>query len=182
MLKLNISLDAPVATIVYVNEKLSDLRDFYEDYIYPKVLRDLDKMFEVEGRPPWAALNEVYAHYKNIHFPGAGILERTGELRDSYTISSHPSHVLQIGPKSFSLKSGVHYASLHETGVSSTNLPARPVVGGLTLDKGLRNQYNKVFRRHVQRVIKQGKKQAAHVGVQTSYSKSRSGTLTIRRG
>ena len=182
MLKLNISLDAPIATVVYVNEKLSDLRDFYEDYIYPKVLRDLDKMFEVEGRPPWAALNEVYAHYKNIHFPGAGILERTGELRDSYTISSHPSHVLQIGPKSFSLKSGVHYASLHETGVSSTNLPARPVVGGLTLDKGLRNQYNKVFRRHVQRVIKQGKKQASHVGVHTTQSKSRKGTLTIRRG
>ena len=166
MLRLQVVIDAPQITLNYVAQELGNLRDFYEERVYPKMLRDLDKIFEDEGRPPWAALRPSTISFKQRYYPGMPILQREGILRDSYAISTHPDHEIEITARTISLHSSVEYAGLHESGTS--NMKARPVVGGLSLDKGLRNQYNKLLSRHVNRIIKQANLQASRVGVRTA--------------
>ena len=178
MIRFEISVEGAVGVISYVQSKLSDLREFYEEYFYPKMLRDFDKLFEEEGRPHWAALSDKWAYYKSRVVPHAKILEFSGDLRDSYTISSHPNHELEITARTISLRSTIEYASLHETGTDV--MSARPVVGSLSLDKGLRNQYNKLLRRHVQRIVRESG-ESAKVGVSTEVSKQQSKFKARRR-
>lgn len=179
MLYFDVTVEAAVETLTRISRKLKNLREFYEDNFYPKILRDFDKIFESEGRPTWAALSEKYAEYKARHYPLAGILERSGDLRDSYTISSHPDHNVEITNRTISVYSSVEYASLHESGTG--NMPDRPVVGAIELDTGLRNQYNKLLRRHVQKVIRESQAEASSVSVKTSKPKRNTSTLTGRR-
>lgn len=179
MLRFDVSIDATIEAINYVREQLSDLSEFYMNYMYPKMLRDIDKLFEEQGRPRWQALKENYERWKRRYYPGLPILQLSGELRDSYSISSHPSHVLEIHPRSISLSSDVPYASLHETGTD--DMAARPVIGSLFLDQGLRNQYQKLFKRHIQRTMKAAK-HAGTVSVATKIGSTRGMGKQRRRG
>ena len=178
MFRFEVTVDAAVNVVSYISRELSDLREFYEERFYPKMLRDFDKLFEVQGRPPWAALFERYGKWKAMHFPYLGILQLSGVLRDSYTISSHPDHELDITDRTIAIRSLVEYAALHESGTD--RMTDRPVVGSLTLDTGLRNQYNKLLRRHVQKIIRDSK-QEGKVGVGTSVGRRQTGTASGRQ-
>lgn len=168
MLKFHVEIEGSIGALQYVRKELSNLTEFYTEYAYPKMLRDLDKLFEVQGRPKWSNLKDKYAKWKSVNYPGLTILQLQGLLRDSYTISSHPQHNVSITHRTISVYSSVEYAPLHESGTG--DMDARPVVGSLSIDQGLRNQYNKQFKRHVQRVItKSG--HAAKVSVRTAAGK-----------
>jgi phage gpG-like protein len=46
----------------------------------------LRRQFDAEGTPnKWARLSPEYAKWKEVHYPGAKILERTGYLKESLT-------------------------------------------------------------------------------------------------
>jgi phage gpG-like protein len=63
----------------------------------------------------WVALDPEYAAWKAKKFPGKGILEATGALRESLTSQGEGS-VVSYGPNSVFIGSDVEYAEFHQTG------------------------------------------------------------------
>ncbi len=80
--------------------------------------------FEREG-PGWAPLSPNYARWKQQHFPGKPILQRTGRLMRSLTGQSG-EYEQTITPHSLTIHSHVPYGSEHQTGTD--NMPARPPI------------------------------------------------------
>ena len=169
MLKFEVELESSIEALKYIQSELSDLREFYEELVYPKMLRDIETIFEREGRPTWDRLSDNYAKWKQRYYPGLPILQLSGNLRDSYTITGHEHHNAVITERTISVYSSLPHAALHESGTDT--MPARPVIRGLMLDSGIRNQYNKQFRRHVQKIARQAG-QVSRVGVKTTSGKS----------
>jgi phage gpG-like protein len=73
------------------------------------------------ANPPWAPLSERYAAWKERHFPGAKILQRSGDLRAAAT---GPATV--ITPSSLSLTVDSPYALFHQSSRPRKRLPRRP--------------------------------------------------------
>ncbi|GAB3535414.1 hypothetical protein GCM10027403_12990 [Arthrobacter tecti] len=74
---------------------------------------------------PWDPLNPDYGGWKARHFPGRGILELTGELKDSLT--QRPFSVEVINDHQMIIGTAVEYASYHQDGKG--NNPVRKMVG-----------------------------------------------------
>ncbi|GAA1812436.1 phage virion morphogenesis protein [Nesterenkonia flava] len=72
----------------------------------------------------WAPLSLKYAAWKNAHYPGAPILTRTGELRDS--MSTRPFGVEDISNHRLIAGTQVEYAQYHQNGMG--NNPVRKIV------------------------------------------------------
>jgi phage gpG-like protein len=107
---------------------LSDYRPIWpviEDDFYAQV-KDQFKTEGEEGGEKWAPLSPEYAGYKEAHFPGKPILERTGELTASLTNPNDPNTVRIEERKSLTLGSRVPYAIYHQTGTKK--MPARPEI------------------------------------------------------
>lgn len=76
------------------------------------------------GSGGWPALSPKYAAWKARHFPGAPILVRSGELRDSLT--ERPFGIEVIQPGSMTIGSGTEYGRYHQGGAGN-NPQRRPV-------------------------------------------------------
>ena len=98
---------------------------FVADDFYSQIGRQF-RSEGVAGGEKWEALTAAYSGWKEAHFPGKPILERTGELLDSLTDPNSPNAVRIEERKSLTLGSSVPYAIYHQTGTK--NMPARPEI------------------------------------------------------
>jgi phage gpG-like protein len=135
---------------------LSDYRPIWpliEDDFYAQV-KDQFKTEGEEGGEKWAPLSGVYrladegqgrdsggrftgkkrggqaiegyAAWKEVHYPGKPILQRTGDLMASLTNPNDPNTVRIEERKALTLGSRIPYAIYHQTGTSK--MPARPEI------------------------------------------------------
>lgn len=80
-----------------------------------------NQVFESEGAifgHPWTALSPKYALWKSTHYPGRGILERTGTLRRGFKAMSTATYL--------TVYNNVEYGKYHQAGTS--HLPQRVLV------------------------------------------------------
>jgi phage gpG-like protein len=79
-----------------------------------------------EGGDRWQQLSEEYAGWKEKHFPGKPILQRTGDLMESLTNPNSANAVHIEERKTLTLGSRVPYAIYHQTGTGK--MAARPEI------------------------------------------------------
>ncbi|MDI6781586.1 MAG: hypothetical protein QME49_05755 [bacterium] len=60
-------------------EALSDLTEFWTE-LEKFVAKTIEKRFDTEGHGRWEALSPAYKAWKDIHYPGMPILQRTQKL------------------------------------------------------------------------------------------------------
>jgi|GEM_PF-5166013 len=73
----------------------------------------------------WKPLSRGYASWKEKHFPGKPILERTGKLKKSMTKQGAPGNITLIGAFEAIFGSSVPYGADHDEGRLDRNLPQR---------------------------------------------------------
>lgn len=79
-----------------------------------------------EGRSRWQELSPRYREWKEIRYPGRGILERTQRMRLSLTDKTHPDHVEEATQLELAIGTRVSYAIYHQRG--GAKLPQRKVI------------------------------------------------------
>ena len=84
------------------------------------------QLFDSQGEGNWVQLSARYGRWKQKHFPGYPLLQRTTEMAVSLTNRSSPFSVLDMRPKNFAVGTSVPYAQFHQTGTS--RMPARPPI------------------------------------------------------
>jgi phage gpG-like protein len=94
-----------------------------EDDFYAQ-MKDQFESEGAEGGESWEPLSPAYAGWKEEHYPGAKILERSGDLLDSLTNPNSTNGVRREERKSLTLGSLLPYALYHQVGTE--NMPARP--------------------------------------------------------
>ena len=77
-----------------------------------------DEHFDSEGDGDWPAWSESYRQRA-----GRGLLDRTGELRASFTDRSNAQHIQSVSDSRLRVGSGSHIARYHRAG--RTTMPAR---------------------------------------------------------
>lgn len=101
-------------------EGLSDYRPIWP-LVYANFLAEAKAQFASEGESGgehWAPLSPEYARWKEAHYPGKPILERTGDLMRSLTEKDAPHAVFQSEPRKLTMGSDLIYALFHQTGTS----------------------------------------------------------------
>jgi phage gpG-like protein len=81
-----------------------------------------------EGGEKWVPLSPEYGAYKEAHFPGKPILQRTGDLMRSLTTPNDPNAVRVEERKTLTLGSRIPYAIYHQSIDPRTVLPRRPEI------------------------------------------------------
>ena len=131
MLNIEIThnLDQLVVDLNRFITQISDLTDFFESDVHPYLADQVDAVFDLE---PWVELSEKYDVWKSRHYPWAGILELTGNLRRSY-ISNES--IIDVSPDELIFGTDVEYAFYHEFGITPPGnkgpLPKRSVLENL---------------------------------------------------
>jgi phage gpG-like protein len=106
---------------------ISDWTKFWVERFAPGFYRQVLQDFVLEGGnsgASWAALSPAYAVWKQAHYPGAGILVRSGALKASLTDSAAADAIFNPGPTTLEIGTSVPYAMYHQVGTS--RLPQRP--------------------------------------------------------
>jgi phage gpG-like protein len=99
-----------------------------EDDYYAQV-KDQFKTEGEEGGQAWVPLSEKYGAWKEAHFPGMPILQRTGNLIDSLTNPNSANGVRREERKTLTFGSTLPYALYHQTGSKDgEHPPARPEI------------------------------------------------------
>lgn len=96
-----------------------------EDDFYAQE-KDQFKTEGAEGGEKWQELSAAYWEWKEAHYPGKPILQRTGDLERSLTSGSDPNAVRREERKTLTLGSRVPYALYHQLGTK--RMPARPEI------------------------------------------------------
>jgi phage gpG-like protein len=81
-----------------------------------------------EGGEKWPELSAGYAGWKEAHYPGKPILQRTGDLVASLTSGSDPNAVKREERKTLTLGSKIPYAIYHQSPKPRRVLPRRPEI------------------------------------------------------
>lgn len=125
--------EATLQRMALAFERAGDELDDFGRYLFPRLIpvfeSELEAQFAAQGRGPnagsWAPLSEQYAAWKEQHFPGQPILQRSGELFHGLTSSSSPFAKRITEGNEFDFGTvGVEYASFHQLGTE--HMPARP--------------------------------------------------------
>ena len=103
-----------------------------------------------EAGAPWAPLSVAYAHWKEVHYPGRPILQRTGDLYRSLTDSHDSNAVRAAESKSLKLGSRVLYAVFHQKG--TRRMPAR---NEIQLTEAFKQSVRHRLREHLVRIAGQ---------------------------
>ncbi len=114
------------------------------DEMADKFVASQRRQFSTEGGHAsggWPALSPDYAAWKAKHFPGKGILERTGALKASLT--RRPLAIEHITPDEMVIGSDVDYGKYHQRG---DGLPRRRPV---ELTELTRRDMVKVVQKHL---------------------------------
>jgi len=110
-----------------VGDDLQDWRPFWEQVAIPFFHRWELEDFVVEGGrsgASWQSLSDPYAAWKRRHFPGAGILVRTGALKASLADAGASDAITRSQPTQLEVGTTVPYAKYLQGGTS--RMPARP--------------------------------------------------------
>ena len=116
--------------IARFSEGLTDYRPIWpiiEDDFYAQE-QDQFKTEGAEGGEQWQELSEDYAGWKEAHFPGKPILERTSDLVRSLTQPNDPNGVRIEARKTLTLGSKIPYAIYHQSIAPRKKLPRRPEI------------------------------------------------------
>ena len=81
-----------------------------------------------EGRERWAPLSHHYKLWKDVHYPGKKILQRTERLKDSLTNKYHPGSIVRVEKLQMTVGTSVGYAKKHQTGDVMYHLPQRKII------------------------------------------------------
>lgn len=81
-----------------------------------------------EGGEKWQALTPEYAGWKETHYPGMPILQRTGDLVRSLTTANDPNGVRIEARRTLTLGSKIPYAIYHQSPAPRKVLPRRPEI------------------------------------------------------
>jgi phage gpG-like protein len=111
-------------------------------------------LFRTEGAAAgsaWKPLSEKYARWKEAHFSGQPVLQRTGDLMKSLT-NPHDANAVRIQERNtLTLGSRIPYAVYHQAGTSK--MPPRPAI-----------QFSEEFQRAVSGDIRKYLEQLAQAG------------------
>lgn len=107
-------------------DRLSDMRPAWQKII--AALQDYEeRMFDaegaIEGLEKWAPLSDAYAAWKAIHYPGRGILVRTGALKASLTGGGQGIRIVKA--KEMVFGTAVPYGIYHQSRRPRRKLPRR---------------------------------------------------------
>jgi hypothetical protein len=94
---------------------LEDMRPFFRKHFVPAYLLDMQLQFETEGRVGtpggWELLDPDYERWKDAHYPGRLILERTRKLRRSFSPGGRSRYLSVVyGNRSARIETTVEYA------------------------------------------------------------------------
>ena len=143
-------LETIAGNIAHLGDTL--MEDFNWGSIAPIIAEAADDLFASEGRGQWESLNEDYAARKAKHYPGKGILEKTGTYRKAATQVGAPYNVIEVGDDSLTYGvEGLAYPEYHEGGTE--RLPARPVFEMLAEDEGFVSDVTGVIDEHINRKL-----------------------------
>ena len=81
-----------------------------------------------DGGERWQELSPEYAGWKEAHYPGQPIMQRTGSLERSLTSGNDPNAVKIEAWKTLTLGSKVPYGIYHQSLDPRTKLPRRPLI------------------------------------------------------
>ena len=127
-------------TLKEKKKRLTNYREFFEDYVTPALFKRFDDIFEKEGAVSnfsrWRRLRAATILEKKRKGYRLEILRRTDRLQKAYTRRNSDSQVL-IRPQSLTYKNLVPYGAYHETGTS--RVPKRTVIARLLAYKEFRN-------------------------------------------
>jgi phage gpG-like protein len=90
--------------------------------------KDQFKSEGAEGGEQWQELSEAYAGWKEVHYPGKPILQRSGDLYNSLTSANDPNAVMIAERRALTLGSKVPYAIYHQSPAPRKRLPRRPEI------------------------------------------------------
>jgi phage gpG-like protein len=122
-----VQLDRGIARF---SDGVSDYRPIWpviEDEFYAEEKAQF-KSEGAEGGEKWQALSPEYQGWKDRHYPGQPILQRTGDLEASLTSGNDPNAVKVEGRKALTMGSRVPYAIYHQSLDPRTVLPRRPEI------------------------------------------------------
>lgn len=132
-------------TLVVHEAKSKDLRKPLNE-VMDALERYSDEVFDAEGGAqglkPWAQLTEPYASIKARFFPGKGILERTGKLRQS--LAGNASGIRRVTNQKLTYGTSVSYAGYHQSGTG--RMAKRPP---LRLSMPMRNEIVEIIDKHL---------------------------------
>ncbi len=126
-----------IAGEVQMDRGIARFSDGLTDYrpIWPVIADDFyameERQFKTEGREggeAWKDLSPEYAGWKQAHYPGKPILQRTGDLVASLTSGNDPNAVKVEERKKLTLGSKVPYAIYHQSPQPRKVLPRRPEI------------------------------------------------------
>lgn len=106
---------------------ITDWTSFWTDSFAPLFYREMVDQFVSEGAltgDRWAPLSPAYEIWKRKHFPGAGILMRSGQLKDSLMGSDAPGAIFRATSDSLEIGTSVGHGRYHQLG--TRRLPQRP--------------------------------------------------------
>jgi len=95
----------------------------FSDSFYAWIRGQFESEGAAAGGGKWWKLSEAYAAWKERHFPGKPILQRTGALMASLTSSKAAGAVYIAAPRSLTIGSDIPYAVFHQVGAG--HLPQR---------------------------------------------------------
>ena len=117
--------------IARFTEGIADYRPIWsviEADFYAQVARQFQSEGTAGGEG-WKELSKDYGEWKEAHFPGKPILQRTGDLIDSLTNPNSVNGVRVEERKTLTLGSTLAYALYHQTGSKDgAHPPKRPEI------------------------------------------------------
>lgn len=119
-----------------IDEYISDFRSVWPSVA--KAFYEIEReQFASEGAHgasgKWPALSPAYKRWKDVHFPGMGILKATTELFESLTSMEALNAVFRVGPDELTIGSSAPYGTAHQRGTG--RMPARPPISMNDADK-----------------------------------------------
>lgn len=112
-----------------IRRKIVKPGQFARKYLAPLIRELFEKRFNSEGRSgggSWKRLTPRYAAYKALTFPGRKTLERTGQMRRSFTEARNRYHVSRFRNGRIEVGSKLERAAWHQFGTS--RMAARPIL------------------------------------------------------
>lgn len=110
---------------------LEPVFDRFGEYI---VGDHIPNQFVAQGTPStWAALSPQYARWKEVHFPGKPILERTGRMKRGFRWEARPRSLRIINRVTAGQSVKIPRWRFHQEGTS--RMPARPMLQFTSQDR-----------------------------------------------
>ena len=117
---VKVDIQRVVSAVLKDKQKVEDLRPLWEFVWEDFIIGEVKKVFSTNGFGEWQRRKD------NLPHP---LLRKSYRLYRSYTQDRIKENINKRGKDSYTFGSSTPYATHHERGVESRNLPARPVIG-----------------------------------------------------